>query len=218
MIRMNDKERLRQVYNMASDYLASGRDILVSTRGLLVELCQVADAPVTEDDDVLPIEEKPENIFSEEKSEDEEIEYIYISCDASIKQNPGGPSSVGFVIRFPDEMNQAPIKASKPSTAISNNEAEYDAVYEGLVTLFNLINSPKYPVIVRSDSKLVVNQLTGTWKINNESLKKKAETIHEFCAAVQPVPVILEWHRRNSTPDLTEANFLAQDLLGVPRH
>jgi ribonuclease HI len=217
---MQDKERLRQIYNMASDYLASGKDLLVSTQRLLADVCELSDAPITEEDDIVEDslqDENPDN-FSEENSEPEEMEAIIISCDASIKNNPGGPASVGFVIRFPREMNQAPIRMSKPVSSNSNNEAEYDAVYEGLVTLFNLVNRPKYPVIVRSDSKLVVNQLTGEWKINNESLKKKAENIHEFCHAVQPVPVILEWHRRNSTPDLTEANFMAQDVLGVPRH
>jgi ribonuclease HI len=215
---MQDKERLRQIYNTISDYLASGRDLMLSTQRLLADLMELADTPATEEDDIVnSIEGNSENIFSEEKVEDE-FQAIIISCDASIKNNPGGPSSVGVVIRFPDEMNQTPLKMSKVVAAKSNNEAEYDAVYEGLVTLFNLINKPKYPVIVRSDSKLVVNQLLGEWKINNESLKEKAAHIHEFCKAVQPVPVIIEWHRRNSTPDLTEANFIAQDKLGVRRH
>lgn len=215
---MEDKERLRQIYNTISDYLASGRDLMISTQGLLSDLMELADTPATEEDDILSsIEDSSENIFSEEKVEDE-FQAIIISCDASIKNNPGGPSSVGVVIRFPDEMNQAPMKLSKIVSAKSNNEGEYDAVYEGLVALFNLINKPKYPVIVRSDSKLVVNQLTGEWKINSESLQQKAANIHEFCKAVQPVPVIIEWHRRNSTPDLTEANFIAQDKLGVRRH
>jgi len=216
---MQEKERLRQIYNQTSDYLASGKDVLLSTQRLLYTIAELADVPVSEEDDIeIPIEGENENIFSEQNTEIEVLEKITISCDASIKNNPGGPASVGFVIRFPLETGLPPIEMSKAVPSLSNNEAEYDAIYEGLVTLFNIMNKPKYPVIVRSDSKLAVNQLTGAWKINNETLKKKAQTIHEFCAAVKPVPVILEWHRRNSTPDLTTANFLAQDRLGVPRH
>ena len=139
---------------------------------------------------------------------------IIISCDASIKVNPGGPAAVGVVIRFPEGK---PVQFSRHTSAQTNNEAEYDAIYEALMFLANTVNRPKFPVVVRSDSQLVVKQLTGKYQINNEVLGRKCSSINELAKAL-PVPVEIEWRPRNSTPDLTEANFLAQDALGVRRH
>ena len=140
--------------------------------------------------------------------------HVIISCDASIKENPGGPSSIGFVIRKPREK---PVGMSKPSPATSNNQAEYDAIYEGLSTFFNLNNNPGCKVEIRSDSKLVIDQLNGDMKCQDKSLMKRRDAIREFIKAL-PVPIEFKWRRRNSTKDLEEANYLAQDLLGVSRH
>lgn len=192
-------ERTQQIYNLVSDYLASGRDLLVSTQRLLFEIMEIASGVSPEDT----------------KEKEEMNEEIIISCDASIKKNPGGPASVGVVIRFPD--GTPPVYLAKAVPSLTNNEAEYDAVYEGLLSLVNTQNTPTYPVLVKSDSQLVVKQLTNEYEINHESLKKRYNSIHALCSKI-PVPVRIEWRPRNSTPDLTQANFLAQDLLQVKRH
>ena len=149
------------------------------------------------------------------QEEPQEEMAIIISCDASIKTNPGGPAAIGAVIRFPDETK--PLSIAKLTNAQTNNEAEYDAIYEGLTALVNLHNRPKYPITIRSDSQLVVKQLKGEYKINLEPLKRKCLSINELAKSL-PVPVKIEWRPRNSTPDLTQANFNAQDALGVKRH
>ncbi len=140
---------------------------------------------------------------------------ITISCDASIKKNPGGPASVGVVIRVP---GKKPVEIAKIVPANTNNEAEYDAVFEGLKFLSTTVNVPKHEVVVNSDSQLVVKQLLGEYKISDSfpNLKKRCEIIRELAAAL-PVPVKVEWKPRNSTPDLELANYLAQDAIGVPR-
>jgi len=46
---------------------------------------------------------------------------------------------------------------------VSNNMAEYSALCEALKTLLEMGLQHK-PVIVRSDSKLLVNQMLGKWK------------------------------------------------------
>lgn len=196
-------ERLEAIYNLVTDQLASGRDMMVSTWRLLNEVKKLSETTIEEVED-MPI--------TEEKVEDP---VIVISCDASIKVNPGGAAAIGAVIRFPDETK--PLSLAKLTSATTNNEAEYDAIYEGLLALVNLHNRPKYPITVRSDSQLVVKQLEGKYKINNVALQRKCTSIHELAAKI-PVPVKIEWRPRNSTPDLTQANFNAQDALGVKRH
>lgn len=198
----DDTNKLERIYNSISDHLVSGKDMLVSTQRLLV---QILDIIGTED---MSIEQE---LLSEEQIE----ETIIISCDASIKKNPGGPASVGVVLRFPNEKQVTKVARIVPAS--TNNEAEYDAIYEGLNFIANLHNKIQYPICVRSDSQLVVKQLLGEYKIENESLKKRCKSIHSLAASLN-VPVKIEWHPRNSTPDLSEANYLAQDAIGVPRH
>lgn len=197
---MTPELKLEAIANLISDHLASGRDILLSTQKLLDQILSL-----TEDNIDMTQEEQPQ-----------EIQRIVISCDASIKKNPGGPAAVGVVVRFP-EPGTAPVKFFKCTPAQTNNEAEYDAIYEGLMFLANTVNRPRFPVVVRSDSQLVVKQLTQKYAINNTVLQRKFDSIHALAKEL-PVPIAIEWHGRNSTPDLTEANFLAQDALGVRRH
>ena len=137
-----------------------------------------------------------------------------LSCDASIKENPGGPSAVGVVIEQPDG---AKLKLSQLSPATSNNQAEYDAIYFALTSLMGLNNNPGAEVEVRSDSQLIIRQLTGEIECRDEQLKKRRDLILELVRSL-PVPVIFQWRPRNNTPELKQANYICQDALGVRRH
>ncbi len=50
----------------------------------------------------------------------------------------------------------------------TNNEAEYSAFIEGLKQAINLGWTD---IHVQGDSKLVVNQVAGSWKVNKDNLK-----------------------------------------------
>lgn len=203
------EERLRLAYGMIEDVLSIHKNSI--TIPVAEEMTEIARYCNTE--------ESFEEIKKDEEYRKmiEEDNVIIISCDASITENPGGQCSVGYVIRFPPVMNAEPIKQSMKTPSNSNNEGEYDAIYEALKTLFALHNHPPCEVEIHSDSKLVVKQLNGEWKINNPELQRRCTSIHELCSEL-PVPVSIAWHRRNSTEDLAEANFLAQDEIGVKRH
>lgn len=144
----------------------------------------------------------------------EKIQKIIISCDASIKKNPGGPSSVGIVISRPGEKS---LELAQGTPATSNNQAEYDAIYYGITSLIDLHNVPQFPIEVRSDSQLAIKQLNGEMKCNDESLQKRKEIILELVKNL-PTEVKFVWRPRNSTPELKLANYLCQDYLGIPRH
>jgi ribonuclease HI len=204
------EERLRLIYESALDALAYHASSL--SRPVANEFKRINEIANLEKeiDDII---KDLSNISNKDHCPDDKI---IISCDASITKNPGGDAAVGFVIRFPEKEEIPEIKMSRRTPSKTNNEAEYDAVYEGLVTLFNK-HTPLYPVEVRSDSMLVVRQLNGTYKSNKPELSRKAQSIHELVRATGH-PVTIEWRERNSTPDLMSANFLAQDLLGVKRH
>jgi ribonuclease HI len=147
------------------------------------------------------------------------LDHIIISCDASIKENPGGPSAVGAVIQWANRGvdNQDPLIISQQSPATTNNQAEYDAIYTALTNLMSLHNNPGVMIEVRSDSQLVIKQLNKEIECHDKDLQRRRDAIQELVREL-PVPVTFVWRPRNSTPELKLANHLAQDLLGVPRH
>lgn len=193
---LSDKDVV--VINLVEQFLTKN-DTLVSTRDFLLSLISF----LKEDDTDQEVNKK---------SEDRQV---MISCDASIKENPGGPASIGVVIQY-DQWKE-PMTIARGSKATTNNQAEYDAVYEGLTSFFGLINNPGCPVTIRSDSQLVIKQLKKEIECLDKKLLKRRDTILELVLEL-PVAIRFEWLPRNSTPELEQANFLAQDVLGVPRH
>ncbi len=198
---MEAEKKLATIAEMIDEVFNRGTPMLNTTQKLLEQLQIVA----------LGIDEE-ETETKERKLN--KIDHVIISCDASIKVNPGGPSSVGIVLQIP---NEKPLELAQMVPARTNNQAEADAIYFALTSLMNLKNNPGCEVEVRSDSKLVVDMLNGDCKCHDEKLKKRIELIRELVESL-PVPVRFEWRPRNSTPELEMANYLAQDLLDVPRH
>jgi len=161
--------------------------------------------------------------FSVGKPKAVEHEVCIVSCDASIKKNPGGPAAVGIVIDMPGSAN--PRQAiSRFTPANTNNEAEYDAVYESLGQLARLVAScMRFKRIeIHSDSQLVVKQLNGLYKCSIPRLARRKETTLEKLKELTDIPgfpeVEIKWYPRNSTDGLKEANDIAQDMINVPNH
>jgi ribonuclease HI len=151
------------------------------------------------------------------KNKDLKPNHIILSCDASITKNPGGEVAVGVVVEWPKNSPNTKTGYSQRTRSTTNNQGEYDAIYIGISNLMNLHNNPGCELEVRSDSKLVIDQLTGKSKCNDPELQRRRDLILELIASL-PVPVRFVWRPRNSTPALTEANYRAQDALGVSRH
>lgn len=199
-----EKARLKAIAELIDRVISSNEPLLVSTMRTLLSIKAIALAtegsapPIPEITPITP----------------PDVDHIIISCDASIKRNPGGPAAVGIVIQRPGVKT---IRFAQGTPSTTNNQAEYDAIYTGLTTLVDLVNSPQYEIEVRSDSKLVIQQLTKEIECNDSKLKNKRDMILELVAQI-PALVRFEWRPRNSTPELETANFLCQDALGVPRH
>jgi ribonuclease HI len=138
---------------------------------------------------------------------------LIISCDASIKENPGGASAVGVVF---GEGSQAFGRVTPK--ALTNNQAEYAAIYTAIEILRDQhMVIPTREVEIRSDSQLIVNQLNGKWECKDDDLKRWRDNILEVIPTLS-VSVRFVWYPRNSTQDLKAANFAAQDILGIKRH
>ena len=99
------------------------------------------------------------------------VDYI-IYTDGASKGNPG-PSSVGVAI-----YNGASVLLKEYFEAIgkaTNNVAEYQAVIfalKKLKALYGRKSAKESEILINSDSKLLVEQLNGKFRLKDEKIKK----------------------------------------------
>ncbi len=104
---------------------------------------------------------------------------IIIFSDGGARDNPG-PAGVGAVLLNPVGAEVATV--SKFLGNATNNQAEYVAAGLGLKKALDLGATE---VEIFLDSKLVVEQLNGRWKIKDLELKKLAEKIHTLLVKLE---------------------------------
>jgi ribonuclease HI len=91
-----------------------------------------------------------------------------LNTDGGARGNPG-PAGIGVVLRTKDGEILAEI--SKGIGIATNNVAEYEALITGL----ELAHEHGITEIeIQVDSELVMQQMTGNWKIRNERLRALA--------------------------------------------
>jgi probable phosphoglycerate mutase len=91
---------------------------------------------------------------------------VVANCDGGARGNPG-PAGIGATIRTPRGKVLADI--SEAIGTATNNVAEYTAVKRALEKAVELEATD---VVIRSDSKLLVEQLKGNYRVKNPTLQK----------------------------------------------
>ena len=95
------------------------------------------------------------------------VDEVLIYCDGGSRGNPG-PSAIGAVVLDPS--TDPPARLAEVSECIgitTNNVAEYRALIAGLEAAAPF---GAQRVRVRADSKLVIEQVKGTWKVKQPHL------------------------------------------------
>lgn len=91
--------------------------------------------------------------------------------------NPGGVGAIGYIIDgFSSGKMSYGTVFGYGAPDITNNVAEYKACLSGLEWLANQVAE----VEVRSDSRLVINQLTGQWNVKDEKMRKWYDEIQKI--------------------------------------
>ncbi|MEI6499029.1 MAG: ribonuclease HI family protein [bacterium] len=101
------------------------------------------------------------------------MDTIFINTDGGSRGNPGA-AAIGVV--FENEKGEKFYKYKECIGIGTNNEAEYKAILRALQLLlksnwFAENNLEHKKVICRLDSKLVVEQICGRWKIKEDRLR-----------------------------------------------
>jgi probable phosphoglycerate mutase len=124
-----------------------------------------------------------------------------ITFDGGSLGNPGvgygsysiiGPGVAHQVIR---------LEFSQNGEVVTNNQAEYRTLIAALSDLRNRLGSQadRAAVTVHGDSKLVIEQVSGRWKVRNAELRPLAVQAREIIAAFGKVD--LTWHPRSKSVD-----------------
>jgi ribonuclease HI len=130
---------------------------------------------------------------------------VTVACDGASRGNPG-PAGAGAQITGPDGSVLAEVAEGLGET--TNNVAEYTAVIRGLERALELGATE---VLLRSDSQLLINQLTGRYRVKTPHLQPLHRRVRELGARFDTIEYEHVRRERN-----TEADRLAN--LGVDRY
>jgi ribonuclease HI len=106
---------------------------------------------------------------------------LIVACDGAARGNPG-PAGIGVQITTPDGAVVAEI--ARGIGEATNNVAEYTAAIEGL-TLARELGART--VTVRSDSQLLVHQLTGRYRVKTPHLQPLHRRVRNLVASFDRV-------------------------------
>ena len=102
---------------------------------------------------------------------------LIVSCDGAARGNPG-PAGAGSSLATPDGTVVAEIAQGLGET--TNNVAEYTAVILGLERAKELGATD---VLLRSDSQLLINQLTGIYRVKTPHLQPLHRRVRTLAAS-----------------------------------
>lgn len=126
---------------------------------------------------------------------------LVLFADGGARGNPG-QAAYGAVVQ---EESKVLIELSDRLGVATNNVAEYSGLIFGLRAINEL--DPDAHVLVRMDSKLIVEQMSGNWKIKNPEMRRLALEARD---AHPPKLVRYEWIPRELN---THADRLVNEAL-----
>ncbi|HET6969369.1 MAG TPA: reverse transcriptase-like protein [Ornithinibacter sp.] len=134
---------------------------------------------------------------------------LTVEADGGSRGNPG-IAGYGALVRDTDTGALLAERAEPLGTA-SNNVAEYRGLIAGLEAAAAI--DPAAVVLARLDSKLVVEQMSGRWKIKHEDMKRLALQARDVAAGIVRAggAVRYEWIPREENKDADLLSNVAMD-------
>ncbi|CUU59478.1 probable phosphoglycerate mutase [Parafrankia irregularis] len=122
---------------------------------------------------------------------------LVIEADGGSRGNPG-PAGYGALVRDPATGEVLAERAAAIGTA-TNNVAEYEGLLAGLRAAADV--APDADLEVRMDSKLVVEQMSGRWKIKHPSMRPLATEASGLVSRFPSVRFVWVPRARNADAD-----------------
>ncbi len=105
---------------------------------------------------------------------------LVVEADGGSRGNPG-VAGYGALVRDPST-GAVLVERAAPLGKESNNVAEYTGLIAGLEAAYAV--EPGADVVVRMDSKLVVEQMSGRWKIKHQDMRRLALQARDLVADI----------------------------------
>jgi ribonuclease HI len=131
---------------------------------------------------------------------------VIVACDGASRGNPG-PAGAGAQITDDDGVVLAEIAEGLGEA--TNNVAEYTAVIRGLERALELGATQ---VLLRSDSQLLINQLTGRYRVRTPHLQPLHRRVLDLAGRFDSIEFEHVRRERNTEADRL-ANRGVDDLL-----
>lgn len=134
---------------------------------------------------------------------------LVVEADGGSRGNPG-VAGYGALVRDPGS-GEILVERAAPLGKASNNVAEYTGLIKGLEAAQRL--SPGADIDVRMDSKLVVEQMAGRWKIKHEDMRRLAAEAQELCREISADggSVTFTWIPREKNKDADRLSNVGMD-------
>ena len=120
---------------------------------------------------------------------------IIINVDGASRGNPG-PAAIGAIIR--DEAGNILGHISRALGVTTNNQAEYQAI---IAALEKAVGTGAKQVTVKSDSKLVVEQINGRYKIKNTALRPLYQRVVQLAGSIESFSITYIPREENAEAD-----------------
>jgi ribonuclease HI len=130
---------------------------------------------------------------------------LVIEADGASRGNPG--DAAGGAIVVDPQTDTVLVTTGILCGVATNNVAEYRGMIEGVKRALEL--SPAAALRIRLDSKLVVEQMSGRWKIKHPDMQVLAKEARELLAGVE---ASFEWIPREDNSRADAAANKALDL------
>ncbi|MYX13388.1 bifunctional RNase H/acid phosphatase [Streptomyces sp. SID8374] len=137
------------------------------------------------------------------------VRRLVVEADGGSRGNPG-PAGYGAVV-IDAATGETLAEAAEYIGVATNNVAEYRGLIAGLTAAKALFPDEALDVRVRMDSKLVVEQMSGRWKIKHPDMKPLAA---RAAALLPPSSVTYEWIPRAQNK---HADRLANEAMDAGR-
>lgn len=125
--------------------------------------------------------------------------YLRVEADGGSRGNPG-VAGYGALVRDVDT-GALLVELAEPLGTASNNVAEYHGMLAGLRAAHAI--DPAADVVVAMDSKLVVEQMSGRWKIKHPDMRELALQGRDLVAGISAAggSVAFTWLPREANAD-----------------
>ena len=134
---------------------------------------------------------------------------LTIYVDGASRGNPG-PAGIGIVIE--DEKGITKAKISGYIGETTNNQAEYKALIMGLREAAKL---KAEHVDIRTDSKLLAEQIQGNYKVRNANLRLLFQQVKQLLADFESSTIAFIPRYQNATADALANQALDRHSKGV---